>query len=74
MLYPLSRGYIATAKAIKVVCFLLPSTPLREQETKRLGECYNIELLSYLHIIKFPADINPGTGSEISTQLRASPF
>jgi hypothetical protein len=28
----------------------------------------------YLHMIKFPAEINPGTGAEISTQLRFSPF
>ena len=28
----------------------------------------------YLHMIKFPAEMNPGTGAEISTQLRSSPF
>jgi hypothetical protein len=27
-----------------------------------------------LHIIKFPAETNPATGAEISTQLRFSPF
>jgi hypothetical protein len=28
----------------------------------------------YLHMIKFPAEMNPATGAEISTQLRSSPF